>query len=346
MADTRRAELRPREFYIPNLCAADSVVILFILAELLVVLYVLGASDLPYFDWGQLALASFYVQWVVLLCAGILCSLRSRLVRLRLVPGVLLSFAAILLAALTCSLAAMVLLDVYGDNQLDGWWVLRNQLVAAVIGGIALRYFYLQQQLREREQAELNARLESLRARIRPHFLFNTMNSIASLIETRPADAERAVEDLSELFRASLVEEEKRGTLDDELHLCRLYLNIEKLRLGERLQVDWQVDPTAGEVPMPLLLLQPLIENAVYHGVARIPEGGTIRVGVARSDTEITVLVENPVPADERPSTGGHHMAMDNILQRLGALHGEAARLVVRQEDGVHRVVLSYPLEN
>ena len=345
MAVSKSEQSTGQEFYIPNLCAAESVVIMFILAELLVVLYVLGASELPAFDWDQLALASFYVQWVVLLCAGALCTLRPVLVRLNLVPGVVLSFAIILLSALVCSLAAMLVLNVFTAGELTYWWVLRNQLVAAVIGGIALRYFYLQQQLREREQAEVTARLESLRARIRPHFLFNTMNSIASLIGSRPDDAERAVEDLSELFRASLVDNEQGGTVANELHLCKLYLNIEKLRLGDRLKLDWRVDRSVEDQPMPALLLQPLIENAVYHGVARMPEGGTIIIEVLQRGDYVEISVENPLPPGEPPPSGGHHMALDNIQQRLAALHEDRAGFVVTQDADSHRVSLSYPME-
>ncbi|MCZ6830245.1 MAG: histidine kinase [Gammaproteobacteria bacterium] len=335
-----------QEFYIPNLCAAESVMIMFILAELLVVLYVLGASELPSFDWGTLALASFFVQWIVLLCAAALCGCRPLLGRLRLVPGVLLSFAIILLVTLVCSGVAMLILNQTESVELGTWWLLRNQLVAMVIGGIALRYFYLQQQLREREQAELQARLESLRARIRPHFLFNSMNSIASLIGSRPDDAERAVEDLSELFRASLIDGERGATVADELHLCKLYLNIEQLRLGERLRVEWDVDESLASQPMPALLLQPLIENAVYHGVARMPEGGTIRIAVQQRGDYLEVAVENPLPPGEPPPSAGHNMALGNIQQRLAALHHDQAGFVVHREQDCHRVSLSYPLES
>ena len=143
MAPSNDDGSRSQEFYIPNLCAAESVMIMFILAELLVVLYVLGASELPNFDWGTLALASFFVQWIVLLCAAVLCASRSLLGRMHLVSGVLLSFTIILLVTMICSLVAMLILNQTESVELGTWWLLRNQLVAIVIGGIALRYFYL-----------------------------------------------------------------------------------------------------------------------------------------------------------------------------------------------------------
>jgi two-component system sensor histidine kinase AlgZ len=334
-----------REFFVPDLCAANSVLIIFILAELLVVVYVVGDSDLPKVAWETLAITSLFVQWIVLLCAGLLCALRHMLSQLSLALGVIVCFLIILLVTLGSGVFAR---ELFADSihiTLDNWWLVRNQLVAAVLGGIALRYFYMQQQLREREQAELNARLESLRARIRPHFLFNTLNSIASLIKSRPGDAEQAVEDLSELFRASLVEESRQTTVEDELHLCRIYMRIEQLRLGDRLRVDWQVDESLADCAMPMLLLQPLMENAVYHGVASLPDGGTISVQVSEKNHRVRIRVVNPVAVASEIAGGGHQMALDNIQQRLAALYGDAAMFVVKPGASEHQVELSFPAE-
>ncbi len=336
----------PGEFFIPDLCATRPVLLMFILSELLVVVYVLGGSRLPSFDWGTLALASLFVQWIMLLCAGFLCAARPVLARLSVPLGVLLSFIIILLVTAASSLVASLALANSSFGPLDSWWLLRNLLVAAVFGGIALRYFYLQQQLRAREQAELNARIESLRSRIRPHFLFNTMNSIASLIGSRPEQAEQAVEDLSELFRASLVENDDRSTLADELHLCRLYLGIEQLRLGERMQVDWSVEEAARSCPLPSLLLQPLVENAVYHGVARMPEGGRIGIHARCIDRGVSVEISNPVPPEPGTGGNGHQIALDNIRQRLDAIYRGTASLDVLPGSDQHRVVLSVPFEH
>ncbi|MEE4661067.1 MAG: histidine kinase, partial [Halieaceae bacterium] len=303
-------------FFIPDLCDTRPVLMMFILAELLVVVYALGASSLPRFDWGALALTSLFVQWVVLLSAGLLCASRPLLARVTLPLGVALSFLLILLVALVSSVTAMTVFPQGSyPGATSGWWLARNLLVTAVFGGIALRYFFLQQQLRRQEQAELRARIESLRARIRPHFLFNTMNSIASLIGSRPDEAEQVVEDLSELFRASLVENRDQASLGEELHLCELYLRIEQLRLGDRLQVTWDVQEQARDCVLPPLLLQPLVENAVYHGVARMDTGGEIRVSAARVDGQLQVVIANPLPAEAAPHRGGHNMALDNIRQ-------------------------------
>jgi two-component system sensor histidine kinase AlgZ len=334
-----------REFFVPDLCATNSILILFILAELLVLVYVVGDANLPEVAWETLAVASLFVQWIVLLCAGMLCALRGALAQLSLVLGVLSCFLLIQLVTLLSGVVAQSLFADSVYTTLDNWWLVRNQLVATVLGGIALRYFYMQQQLREQEQAELNARLEALRARIRPHFLFNTLNSIASLIRSRPEDAEQAVEDLSELFRSSLVEESRQTTVADELELCRIYMRIEQLRLGDRLRVDWQVDESLADCAMPMLLLQPLVENAVYHGVARLPAGGTISVQVSGDDDTVRIRVVNPVAAAPEFVGGGHQMALDNIKQRLAALYGDAARFIVTPGASEHRVELSFPAE-
>lgn len=332
------------EFFIPDLCAPRSVFAMVLLVELMVLVYTLSSSSLPDFDWKLLANCSLFGQWVVLLSAALLCALRQPLSQLNLPLATVCCLLVVLLVTGLSSIVAWNLLPVFfarsgGDG---GWWLLRNLLVSTVLAGIILRYFYLQQQLRLQQQLELQARLDALRTRIRPHFLFNTLNSIASLIMSRPEDAERAVEDLAELLRGSLQDNKRATTVADELRVCELYLGIEQLRLGERLRVDWQIDAMAREQAMPSLILQPLVENAVYHGVAQLAAGGTIRVTVASRAGRIEVAVENPSP--EQPArSGGHQMALENIGQRLQALYGSEGRLQVERPGGDYRVELSYP---
>jgi two-component system sensor histidine kinase AlgZ len=217
----------------------------------------------------------------------------------------------------------------------------RNLLVAIVLAGIVLRFFYLQQQLRLQEKLELQARLDALHTRIRPHVLFNTLNSIASLIMSRPAAAEKAVEDLAELFRSSLKESPESTTVKDEIRLTRLYLGIEELRLGQRLRVLWDVDEKTLGASMPTLVLQPLVENAVYHGISRLPEGGKIYISIARKGDELAVSVENPVPGPG-PSSKGNKMALANVSQRLQAIYGPGATLEVFPGVEHFRVELAY----
>ena len=332
------------EFFIPDLCSPQSVFIMVLLSELLVLVYALAVSTLPRFNWDLLATSSLFVQWVVLLSAALLCLMRSLFSRLGLQAATVGSMAIVLSVTALSSYLTLIFYPLLFIDGTDNWWILRNVLVATVISGLVLRYFYLQQQVKLRERGEMQARLDSLRARIRPHFLFNTMNSIASLIDSRPADAEQAVVDLSELFRASLQDNFRSTTVDDELRLCQLYLGIEQLRLGERLQVEWRMDDSLRELPMPGLLLQPLVENAVYHGIAQLPEGGVISIEVTRIDERLQVVITNPVPESSQ-HTSGLHMALANIEQRLQGLFDGAATLEFSRANGNYRVQLSYPLE-
>lgn len=331
------------EFFVPDLCAPRSVISMVLLVELIVLVYTLSSSSLQAFDWNLLAICSLFGQWVVLLSAALLCALREPLSRLSMPLAAACCLLAVLAATTVSSVAARAFLpQLFGGSSDSGWWLLRNLLVAAVLAGIALRYFYLQQQLQVQQKMELQARLDALRARIRPHFLFNTLNSIASLIMSRPEDAERVVEDLAELLRVNLQDGRRDATVADELRICELYLGIEQLRLGDRLRVDWQVDPAVLERPMPSLILQPLVENAVYHGVSQLPAGGTIVVRVMDADGRVSVAVENPSP--QLPARGdGHQIALENIGQRLQALYGAAGHMEIMRPRGGYRIELSYP---
>jgi two-component system sensor histidine kinase AlgZ len=220
---------------------------------------------------------------------------------------------------------------------------LRHALISLIMSALLLRYFYLQTQWQRQQQAELRARIESLQARIRPHFLFNSLNSIASLILSNPLRAEQAVLDLSDLFRASLA---KPGTLvswQDELELAKRYLSIERYRLGERLKVEWDVDGVPLDLPIPQLTLQPLLENALIHGIQPRVEGGLVQVQASYQGGLFELSVSNPYQVDPERSTGGTRQALVNIDARLTALFGPRASLSVDRRDGRHYTCLRYP---
>jgi two-component system sensor histidine kinase AlgZ len=345
-----KTDVTSGEFFVPDLCGPRPVFIMIMLAELLVLVHSLASSGLVAFNWDLLAIGSLFAQWVVLLSAALLCLCRGFFARVSLSLAATACLIIILLVTAGSSYLATEPFLQFGTASPFGasgvdvhWWVLRNMAISLILGGIVLRYFYLQQQLQLREQSELQARLDALRARIRPHFLFNTMNSIASLIASQPEAAERAVEDLSELFRASLQESSRTSTVADELRLCELYLGIEQLRLGERLVVEWHVDAELRGEAMPGLILQPLVENAVYHGVAQLPEGGTVVVNVSGAEGFLHAKIENPVPRHATPSQG-HHMALGNVEQRLQALFGLEASMDVSRQEGHYCIELSYPM--
>ncbi|PBD28785.1 efflux RND transporter periplasmic adaptor subunit [Pseudomonas aeruginosa] len=305
----------------------------------------LTADVNPTFNWVRLALASLFVQWIVLLSAALFCRLRPLLARL---PVALAGSACCLLVvALTLGCTAVAEHYQLGGELTRAGEVnlyLRHALIALIMSALVLRYFYLQSQWRRQQQAELQARLESLQARIRPHFLFNSLNSIASLIELDPLKAEHAVLDLSDLFRASLA---KPGTLvswEEELALARRYLSIEQYRLGDRLQLDWQVHGVPANLPIPQLTLQPLLENALIYGIQPRVEGGLVQVEAVYREGVFQLCVSNPYDeALESPPSKGTRQALHNIDARLGALFGPKASLSVERRDGRHYTCLRYP---
>jgi two-component system sensor histidine kinase AlgZ len=227
-------------------------------------------------------------------------------------------------------------------------FLLRSLGISAIAWALALRYFYVRHQWRRRVESEADARFAALQARIRPHFLFNCMNTIAGLTRQAPALAEQAVEDLSDLLRASLNTTGQSVTLAEEIALCRGYLRIEQQRLGERLRVEWQVPEAVLEQRVPALTLQPLIENAIYHGIERLPGGGCVTIGCADLPDGVAVTISNPVApgtasAEPRP---GHHMARDNVAQRLAAFFGADGLLHFTESDGLYRIDVRLPREN
>ena len=348
-----KPKTRPRsavlvdEFFVPELCEPEALLGLVLLAELLVLVLVLAEPMQPAFNWVRLALVSLFVQWIVLLSAGTMCLLRPLLARLRAALAGMVCCALVVGLTLACTAVA----DIY---QLGGPLVrdgevnlyLRHALISLIMSGLLLRYFYLQSQWRRQEQAELRARIESLQARIRPHFLFNSLNSIASLVISDPAKGEQAVLDLSDLFRASLARPGNLVTWGEELELSRRYLSIEQYRLGDRLQVDWQIEGVPEDLPIPQLTLQPMLENALIHGIQLRIDGGVVVVAARYADGVFYLEVGNPfdetAPA---PASRGTQQGLRNIDARLTALFGSAASLSVERREGRHYTCLRYPCE-
>lgn len=332
--------------FLPNLCNGHAVLVVVIVAELMAIVLALMSTYYQPFSLSDLALSSFFMQWVGLSAASILCALRPQLNRL---PMALAGVAVVLLVALdTCllSLLAQMLRNwIEGANvfsHLLNGNVLSSVLIAAILTGMTMRYFYVQEELMRRRESELKARIQALQSRIRPHFLFNSMNIIASLIAVDPDMAEQVVDDLSQLFRASLKESGEQVTLGEELELCRRYAHIEQLRLGDRLTLDWQIDEALLQQPLPLLTLQPLLENAIYHGIQPRVEGGCVQVVLRREQDRIVLSVSNPA-ASEQSHHQGNRMALTNVRHRLEALYGKAATLEVLHASRQYQVVIGYP---
>ena len=318
-------EKKPTTEFLPPICEVQGVLLLVLFAGGLAVLTSLLGSDPTFFDWQRFALVTLYMLWVVLLSAGLLCQLRAKLNAMPMAKAASISYALILLVVLLVGLVSQWFMASGISWRFDWLLLVKQILVAAILAGIGLRYAYLTQTLKQREKSELAARVQALQSRIKPHFLFNSMNTIASLIATSPEKAEQAVEDLSGLFRESLQAAEVNSTVAEELALCEQYFRIEQLRLGDRLNVDWQVDPEVLYHSIPRLMLQPLLENAVLHGIQDLPEGGVISVTIGCADKQLFCTVSNPTGSGEY--LGGTQQGLANIKDRLAALYGEKAGL-------------------
>ena len=335
--------------WLPDFCRLPRIAAVLAIAELVVVVVRLAPGDGPGWSAAEFFAASTFALWLGLVIAVAYCTSRHWLGRLPIAPGIA---VALLMPAAIGALGAYAIQIV--DFGLGTHYTLplarRGAFAGSVaalctlISALALRYFYVSEQWRARVKAASKAEVDALQARIRPHFLFNSMNTIASLVRTDPATAERAVEDLSELFRAALGAGQGESTLGEEITLAERYLAIEALRLGPRLQVAWQVDPAAPrELRMPRLVLQPLLENAVLHGIATLAQGGRIDIEIAREDRCLRIEVRNPcLPPREREA--GNRHAQDSIAQRLAYHFGPGAQLRRGHEDGSYRCQLTLPL--
>jgi two-component system sensor histidine kinase AlgZ len=334
-------------FFLPNLCQTQSILFLVLVAELLVLVLVMANSNLVNFSWADFGLSSIFVQWIVLASAGVLCNFRPMLMKMSLPVATFTAYGIILSLTMVFSVVGQwftleeQIVDVTFLGKLA-----RNLIIAAVMTGIAFRYFFLQNQLRRQEQAELNSRIQALQSRIRPHFLFNSMNIIASLISVDPETAEEVVEDLSVLFRASLNDSSNSPvSLSEELDLCRKYVHIESLRLDDRLNIEWQIDVDPDEIHIPLLTLQPLLENAIYHGIQPLPEGGTVRLHAFEEGEKLVVEIVNPISPKQSVGTPGNQMALENIRGRLDAIYGSSASLKSEAKETTFKATISYPLK-
>jgi two-component system sensor histidine kinase AlgZ len=216
---------------------------------------------------------------------------------------------------------------------------LASACAGALLSGVMVIVLVLR--AKGRMPAETTAQLAELQARIRPHFLFNSLNSAIALVRENPRKAESLLEDLSELFRHALVNKGESATLSEEVQLARHYLDIEQIRFGERLRVEWALDPAAGSARVPALFLQPLVENAVKHGVEPSPTGADVKVSTQKRGSVVVIKVTNTVPAGQgRP---GHGVAQDNVRDRLRLLHDVQAQFQTALIDGLYQVRMEVP---
>lgn len=297
------------------------------------------------FDLAWMGLVSLYAHVLALITGLGLCASRAWLRRLSARGAWFGSWVVAVAISLAVSYSAGVIGTVLGagPGRANFWmFILQSVLAVAVISMALLRYMFIRAQWGAQLLAQSEARVQALQSTIRPHFLFNSLNTIASLIPEDPAGAERATEDLADLFRGSMRRADRLISLADELDLARKYLQMEQRRIGDRLAVDWQVSELPKRASVLPLTLQPLLENAVAHGIQPRTHGGEIRVYGRREKDNIVITICNPLGPEGHISKG-HGMALANIRERLELAFGSAASLITHQDDAQFFAVLSMP---
>ncbi len=333
-----------------DFCSARSVLLVAVSMVLLAAVILLVPGENFMGSLELLGIQAMFLQWLGLTCLAILCLLNRWLRNLSLVMSTIIIFLVIQLVTLMVSESAYQLtlmqpmLQSLRPEQ-HGLFLLRNTAISMIISSVVLWVMYLLQQLQVHIEAESQARIRALQARIRPHLLFNSMNTIAALTQIDADAAEQAILDLSEIYRVSLKSGDSTTTLKKEIDLTRHYLAVEKLRLGQRLQILWNINDAVLNVSIPALTIQPLVENAVYHGIEPRSDGGWISIS-AVLDGEVKITITNPLPTrDDDTLRRGNQMAIANISERLGIMYGNRASLQSSQDMESYYVLLTLPYE-
>ena len=337
--------------YIPDFCTSSAALANVLIVELTALILTLARENLGVSFWTDLSRTSIFLLWIGLAGAALLCWMRAPLSRLQVARGsvAVLLLIAVLIAVISAGAFMLGRSNLVEDAGAAGLFppdlttfLIRNVSIGLVVTALALRYFYVTHEWRRNIEMQATARVHALQALIRPHFLFNSMNTIATLTRSNPAAAEQAVQDLADLFRANLSDKRDTITLAEEYEVARTYQRIEELRLGPRLHVEWKIDSLPAKALVPGLMLQPLLENAIYHGIEPQPGGGTVTVTGELSGSLITIVVRNPV-GDYESEREGNRLALANIRERLGLLYGERGLVKSGRFDTEYIVTLRFP---
>lgn len=335
--------------YLPDFCSAGTLLVVLMVAELVAIVLTLAANDVPDLFLIELSKSSFFIIWLVLLGSALLCQFRSKLESAGKTRAFVISFLMLLALAIVLAEVAWQLTRIFGESVIiedsHSGFLLRTTAISTIVIALAMRYLYVSSEWRRSIVLEAQSRISALQALIRPHFLFNSMNTIASLTRTDPRQAEEAVEDLSDLLRANLGTSKERTSLKEELEIAAIYQRIEKLRLGERLKVRWDIGSLPMRAKIPSLTIQPLLENAIYHGIELLPDGGEVVVSGKVDGKQLYISVSNPVAPNAKRKKAGNKMAMANIRQRYELAYGNRASVDVDEETSRYTVKLRFPLD-
>ena len=325
---------------------------LFASSSILAVVLVLAESgSWRAMNWGEVLQYLLYIYWVIIVFIVVIQKIQPKLSRLTHTFAFMLAFILLqcIVLVTTIFLNVLMLMVHFNWQHFIQWplWFEKIELhlsYGVLIGAFSLRYLYVRDQWLRQEHSELQSRIQAMQARIQPHFLFNSLNSVVSLIAVDPDKAEEMLINLSRLFRVSF-QELKLVSLAEELQICRQYIAIEQIRLRDRLEMDWRLPELQAlqHVQIPILSLQPLLENSVFHGVEKISSPCKISILVEILDRQINIVITNPYSQQQQVQRQSNGIALDNVKQRLCAYYGSAASLHSFAGQGIFTTILSYP---
>lgn len=349
MSESSDPTTRETQAYLPDFCAAGTVFIVVLLAELIAIVLAVAVRDTQGQFLSDLWKISFFVLWYAVLGSALMCRLRERLQSAGKTRAFVFSFLILLTLCLVLAELAWQLTQrfdyLYLIADTHGGYVFRTFAIGVIVIALAMRYLYVASEWRRSIVLEAQARISALQALIRPHFLFNSMNTIAALTRSDPQQAEEAIEDLSDLMRANLGGAKDRTSLKQELEIAAIYQRIEKLRLGDRLRVRWDIAELPMRALIPSFTIQPLLENAIYHGIELLPDGGEVLVTGKHEDGYLSIRMSNPVAPDAKRAKGGNNMAMSNIRQRFELAYGNRASVEIDSREDSYSILLRFPAE-
>lgn len=321
---------------------------------LALVLSLAEAGSWRAFDLFRLLQYILFINWVIFAFSVLINRLQGRLNRLSQIPALIVGFIllqGIVIVTTWCANAALYWGGHFSfkDMNLSVWCsgLTMHLSYGILLGGFCLRYLYVRDQWVRQQHSELEARIQAMQARIHPHFLFNSLNSVVSLISIDPDKAETMLINLSRLFRASF-QELKLVSLAEEIELCQHYLAIESIRLGERLKVEWKInhsDQMLKVARIPLLTLQPLIENSIFHGVETSSQPSNISILVEILQNQVSIVITNPYSPDKIKLREGHGIAVENVKKRLIAYYGSSVKFQIYCARELYTIVVNYPYQ-
>lgn len=336
--------------FLPDYCTLKMFLVVTSVAFLAVVVIALARARYSAHPWLDFVTLLLVAQACAIFSNFLLCKIQTYTVHWKPLHSFAASYVGIIVGTAIISeiaywLARAVEIETLLGDYSHAGMVLRSIATAALLGLIVQRYLYMRYQWKYNLYRETEARMEALQAQIHPHFLFNTLNMIAELTRTDPEAAEGAVENLAQMYRSRLAKSENRVTLAEEISLGKGYLSIENFRLGDRLRVEWDIDNLPTDAKLPGLVLQPLLENAVYHGIEPAARGGVIQVKGVFENNAISIIVINPVATNAHRKHKGNQIAQNNIIHRLKLAFGKHAYLNIEKLSDQYRVTLHFPYQ-